>query len=204
MSVKPTVCRVSMVPSGDTASRKAELFDSIRRSLQKTELQHLNAIEISIIHSCYDPQMFTALVGFGGGLPGFLERLNEDPLHIQQFKMGEGDVIFDQSFHGLTQLYDPTVDSTEITADVVAITGLDGHAYGSWSGGNPKRMWLRDFLSKDLPKCRVMIYGYNSKLSNPGLHTIEDFGRGLREELLQVRRLDQVASQPYHIDRVWF
>ena len=38
-----------------------------------------------------------------------------------------------------------------------------------------------------------MIYGYNSKLSNPGLHTIADFSSGLREELLRARRSDQVA-----------
>ena len=129
------------------------------------------------------------------GLPKFLKRLKEDPLHTRQFKMGDDNIVFDQSFHGLTQLYNPTADSTEITADVVAITGLDGHAYGSWSGGNPKRMWLRDFLSKDLPKCRVMIYGYNSKLSDPGLHTIADFGRGLREELLRARKSEQVGFQ---------
>ena len=194
MSAKATVCRVRMIPGGDAVSRRAELFDSIRGSLKNTELQHLNTIEISIVRSCYDAQMFTALVQFNGGLPEFLKRLKEDPLYTHQFKMGDDDIVFDQSFHGLTQLYNPTVDSTEeVTADVVAITGLDGHAYGSWCGGNPKRMWLRDFLSKDLPKCRVMIYGYNSKLSNPGLHTIADFGRGLREELLRARRSDQVA-----------
>ena len=107
--------------------------------------------------------------------------------------MGDYDIAFDQSFHGLTQLYNPTVDSTETTADVAATTGPDGHAHGSWNGGDPKRMWLRDFLSKDLPRCRVMTYGYNSKLSNPGLHTIADFGRGLRKELLRARRSDQVA-----------
>ena len=44
--------------------------------------------------------------------------------------MRDADIIFDQSFPGLTQLYDPTADPTEITADIVAITGLDGHAYG--------------------------------------------------------------------------
>ena len=193
MSAKAIVCRVTMVPGGDAVSRKAELLDSIQGSLEKTELQHLNAIKISIVRSCYDPQMFTALVQFKSGLPKFLKRLKEDPLNTHQFKMGDDDIIFDQSFHGLTQLYNPTVYPTEIAADIVAITGLDGHAYGSWSGGYPKRMWLRDFLSKDLPKCRVMTYGYNSKLSNPGLHTIADFGKGLREELLKARRSDQVA-----------
>ena len=195
MSAKAIICRVSMIPGGDAVSRKAELLDSIQGSLEKTELQQLNAIKISIVHSCYDPQMFTALVQFKSGLPEFLKRLKEDPLYTHQFKMRDDDIIFDRSFHGLTQLYNPTVDPTEITADVVAITGLDGHAYGSWSGGYPKRMWLRDFLSKDLPKCRVMTYGYNSKLSTPGLHTIADFGRGLRKELLRARRSDQVAFQ---------
>ena len=202
MSAKTIICRVSLLPGGDAASRKAELFNSIRESLETTELQLLNATKISVVHSCYDSRMFTALVQFENGLPRFLRQLKEDPFYIHQHQMGDGDIIFDQSFHGLTQLYNPTADSTEITADIVAITGLDGHAYGSWTGGNPKRMWLRDFLSKDLPNCRVMIYGYNSRLSNPGLHTIADFGRGLQEELLRVRRSDQVASQLYPIDGV--
>ena len=195
MSAKAIVCRVSMIPGGDVVSRKAKLLDFIRRSLEGTELQHLDAIKISIVHSCYDSQMFTGLIQFKSGLPEFLRRLKEDPLLTQRFKVGNDDIAFDQSFHGLTQLYNPTVDSTEITADVVAITGLDGHAYGSWSGGHPKTMWLRDFLSKDLPKCRVMTYGYNSKLSSPGIHTIADFGKGLRNELLRARKSDHVASK---------
>ena len=204
MSAKTIVCRVSMLPGGNAASRKAELFNSIRESLETAELQHFNDTDISVVHSCYDSQMFAALVQFKGGLPKFLKRLKDDPLDTHQHKMGDSDITFDQCFHGLTQLYNPTVDSTEITADIVAITGLDGHAYGSWSGGNPKRMWLRDFLSEDLPKCRVMIYGYNSKLSNPGLHTIANFGRGLQGNLLRARRSDQVASQLYCIDGVRF
>lgn len=44
-------------------------------------------------------------------------------------------------------------------------------------------MWLRDFLSKDLPCCRTMIYGYNSKLSSHGISKITDYGREFMEEL---------------------
>jgi hypothetical protein len=77
---------------------------------------------------------------------------------------------------------------------VIAITGLDGHAYGSWRGkGNLGRMWLRDFLSKDLPHCRTMIYGYNSKLSSHGIDTIMDYGRGLIEELKKIRNTEEVG-----------
>ena len=55
-------------------------------------------------------------------------------------------------------------------------------------------MWLRDFLSKDLPCCRTMIYGYNSKLSTHGVDTIMDYGRGLIEELKKVRNTEEVSA----------
>jgi predicted DNA-binding protein with PD1-like motif len=55
-------------------------------------------------------------------------------------------------------------------------------------------MWLRDFLSKDLPCCRTMIYGYNSKLSSHGIDTIMDYGRELIEELKKVRNTEEVSA----------
>jgi hypothetical protein len=55
-------------------------------------------------------------------------------------------------------------------------------------------MWLRDFLSKDLPCCRTMIYGYNSKLSSHGIDTIMDYGRGLMEELKKIRGTEEVCT----------
>jgi hypothetical protein len=53
-------------------------------------------------------------------------------------------------------------------------------------------MWLRDFLSKDLPQCRTMIYGYNSKLSSHGVDTILDYGRELMEEIKKIRNTKEV------------
>jgi len=38
-----------------------------------------------------------------------------------------------------------------------------------------------------------MIYGYNSKLSSHGIDTIMDYGRGLLEELKQVRNTVEVG-----------
>jgi hypothetical protein len=46
---------------------------------------------------------------------------------------------------------------------VVLVTGLAGHAYGSWHAGTGK-MWAEEFLSSDFPDTRVMTYGYNSTL----------------------------------------
>jgi hypothetical protein len=54
-------------------------------------------------------------------------------------------------------------------------------------------MWLRDSLSKDLPHCRTMIYGYNSKLSSHGVDTILDYGRELMEEIKKIRNTKEVG-----------
>ena len=59
-------------------------------------------------------------------------------------------------------------------------------------------MWLRDFLSRDLPCCRTMIYGYNSLLSTRGVDTILDYGRGLMEELKMVRNSEEVSAMAEH------
>lgn len=68
-------------------------------------------------------------------------------------------------------------------------------------------MWLRDFLSKDLPCCRTMIYGYNSKLSTQGVDKIMDYGHELFEELKKVRNTENVSAakkytleKPHHTD----
>jgi protein SERAC1 len=83
--------------------------------------------------------------------------------------------------------------------------GLDGHAYGSWRGkGNLGRMWLRDYLSKDLPRCRMMTYGYNSKLSSRRVGTVLDFGRELMQEINKVRSTQEVINQNVFFDYLKF
>lgn len=33
---------------------------------------------------------------------------------------------------------------------IIAVTGLAGHAFGSWRSRGSPRMWLRDLLPKDI------------------------------------------------------
>ena len=86
-------------------------------------------------------------------------------------------------------------NASPLGRSIITITGLNEHAYSSWRGkGNLGRMWLRDFLSKDLPCCRTMIYGYNSRLSSHGIDTIMDYSRELIEELKKVRNTEEVSA----------
>ncbi|EAU30101.1 predicted protein [Aspergillus terreus NIH2624] len=163
------------------------LQETLHDNLTDDERPQIQA-EIAVVPSCYESDtQRVALVQFRGGVPQFLHELKVDPLEDWQVEMGDTDISFDRHFFGFTQLYAPD-ENKPVVADIIAITGLDGHAYGSWQGrGNLGRMWLRDFLSKDLPQCRTMIYGYNSKLSSHGVDTILDYGRELMEEIKKVR-----------------
>src|SRR5436305_13338257 len=57
----------------------------------------------------------------------------------------------DCGFIGFTPLNTP---KEPILADIVAVTGLAGHAFGSWSS-LPRQMWLRDFLPQDIPDIAI-------------------------------------------------
>lgn len=74
-----------------------------------------------------------------------------------------------------------------LNCSIIAITGLNGYVYGLWRGkGNLGRMWLRYFLSQDLPYCCTMTYGYNLKLLTRGNDTIMDYSRGLMEAFKKI------------------
>jgi hypothetical protein len=187
---------------------ESELFTAIRDLLTKDEQQRIE-VTIACILSCDGDQTSSALVEFKGGNPEFLSDLERNPLGDWQIEIGDEDINFDRHFFGFTQLYPA---ATEVIAEygslvsyatrilifysIIAITGLDGHAYRSWRGkGNLGRMCLRDFLSKDLPNCRTMIYGYNSKLTSHGVDTIMDYGREFLEGIKRVRHTHREREQ---------
>ncbi|KFZ16694.1 hypothetical protein V501_02095 [Pseudogymnoascus sp. VKM F-4519 (FW-2642)] len=102
------------------------------------------------------------------------------------------DFDIDKDFIGFTPLNNPDKD---VYADIIAVTGLAGHAFGSWAHSGQK-MWLRDYLLRDIQnRARILIYGYESQLhgANTAKSIISDYGnsfiqidkggRGERKEL---------------------
>ncbi|KAJ4256811.1 hypothetical protein NW762_008907 [Fusarium torreyae] len=131
--------------------------------------------------------------------PSFLADLNRNPLKDVSLQCTYDDgtqtqITLDRHFHGFTQLYS-TRDDRPVAADIVAITGMDGHAYGSWMSreGNGV-MWLRDFLSRDMPHCRTMIYGYHSKLLALNLSQLKEYGRLFMEEIEKIRSTKEMED----------
>lgn len=77
---------------------------------------------------------------------------------------------------------------------MVAVTGLVGHAFGSWRSRETAQMWLKDFLPKDIPNIRVMSYGYNSNLIDDTVdENFQEYRQSFVHRLLDARQGDQVG-----------
>ncbi|RDW65601.1 hypothetical protein BP5796_10293 [Coleophoma crateriformis] len=182
---KPLVVRVRGIPTTEPEYAR-KIVQSIV-SEHKREERGDKEPAINIVPSCTDDDTSVALVEFQT-LPSFLSQLKTSPQE-QQVQVEVGAVYyyltFDLHFFGFTQLY-PTTDPV---ADVVLVTGLAGHAYGSWTAKSyPWQMWPRHYLCDDLPNCRTMTYGYDTRLLTVNSATKLDYTRSFLDELETVRR----------------
>ncbi|KAL6856623.1 hypothetical protein J3F83DRAFT_752225 [Trichoderma novae-zelandiae] len=96
----------------------------------------------------------------------------------------------DSGFIGITTLFAPPVEDHEV--DVIAVSGLGGHAYGSFKDKSGNYMWLQDALPFDLtsvrsgrPMARIMIYGHKSTVpQSRSVQDIDDLATALHSTLL--------------------
>ncbi|KFA68648.1 hypothetical protein S40285_09439 [Stachybotrys chlorohalonatus IBT 40285] len=96
----------------------------------------------------------------------------------------------DDDFHGMTTLFTPPEDDHRV--DIIALSGLGGHAFGSFKQRAGDYMWLRDALPDDLtrdttgrPMARVVTFGYESGVAgSKNIQNLEDLGTMLHNSLL--------------------
>ncbi|CAG9993969.1 unnamed protein product [Clonostachys byssicola] len=96
-------------------------------------------------------------------------------------------LVFDTHFWGFTPLH-RTKDS-DCHIDIIAISGLNGHAFGSFKRKQGSFMWLRDALPLDVRNARILIYGYDTQLiQSHSFQNLTDLGRTLQGYLKTIRK----------------
>ncbi|KAL7910421.1 ankyrin repeat-containing domain protein [Trichoderma velutinum] len=101
---------------------------------------------------------------------------------------GPRNLTLDRDFFGITSLFVPSPQTHKV--DIIAISGLGGHAFGSFKERGGEHMWLRDSLPYDITGesgehiARIMVYGYESSLpKSDSFQNIEDLGTTLHSDL---------------------
>ncbi|KAK2609803.1 hypothetical protein N8I77_003283 [Diaporthe amygdali] len=99
------------------------------------------------------------------------------------------EVSIDEHFDGITTLISPGTDENH-HIDVLAISGLGSHPFGSFVNKEDGNMWLTNDLPRDLPTARVMIFGYESRLQHSNSFVqLDDLASPLRDAVSRLLRL---------------
>ncbi|KAL7784567.1 hypothetical protein V8C37DRAFT_395679 [Trichoderma ceciliae] len=96
----------------------------------------------------------------------------------------------DRDFLSITTLFTPPVEDHKV--DIIVVSGLGGHAYGSFKDKGGSYMWLQDSLPFDLtnednhrPMARIMIYGHKSTVpGSRSVQNVDDLSTALHSSLL--------------------
>ncbi|EFQ96871.1 LipA and NB-ARC domain-containing protein [Nannizzia gypsea CBS 118893] len=92
---------------------------------------------------------------------------------------------------GVSILHEPK----DAVFDVVAVHGLNGHAFNTWTHKKTGIMWLKDLLPKELPNARIMTYGYRARFADFTAHQdIRTIAENLLQQLSGLRQ-DNALSQ---------
>ncbi|KAF8537282.1 hypothetical protein BDD12DRAFT_982249 [Trichophaea hybrida] len=189
--------RISAVP---ITWDRDDLLESLRElSLLFEELD--SGDQLSLYPDCFDSNSKqTALLNFKRCPAPFLQLpLNDTSgFPVSDKKSGEVvDLLINSHFYNLTPL---NVPGEEVVADVdysiITVTGLAGHAYGSWRDRGSGRMWLQEFLPQDVKHVRIMTYGYNTSLIGRTVDdTLLDYRRQLVAQLENTRGSSEALAQ---------
>ncbi|KAF5675926.1 ankyrin repeat-containing protein [Fusarium denticulatum] len=121
--------------------------------------------------------------------------LSADDLSAQLCQAGQAHPYkYTCKFTGVTPLYE---DKNGADIDIIAVPGLESHALGSWKSPNSDDVWLRDFLPKDVPNIRVLLYGYDTSLQGSlSKQSMEELGGGFLEKIIAFRANDGTNRRP--------
>ncbi|KAH8679043.1 hypothetical protein BGZ60DRAFT_513281 [Tricladium varicosporioides] len=195
----PLTFRISNIPSkiykdGSEENLTQKHFEAILNDIQSSLSKKVDPstdspaqVQYSFAPSAHSAQSFVATATiYDPPAPSQLES-------VIKGKIGgnSAQLRVELDFFGLTPLTAPE----EAELDIIAVTGLAGHAFGSWKARGSPDMWLRDFLPNEIPNVRILTYGYDTKLpGSQSTASIVELSRKFLESVKTIRK--QKADRP--------
>uniref|UniRef100_A0A0B7JWK8 Nephrocystin 3-like N-terminal domain-containing protein n=1 Tax=Bionectria ochroleuca TaxID=29856 RepID=A0A0B7JWK8_BIOOC len=99
----------------------------------------------------------------------------------------------DKNFYGITLLF----EGENAMVDIIAVHGLGSHAIGGFQSKETQAVWLRDFLPKDFPNSRILVYGYGSAVTDKDSKiSIEGLARSFLDSYKAFRQTTETTQRP--------
>ncbi|CAJ0545078.1 Ff.00g085510.m01.CDS01 [Fusarium sp. VM40] len=101
--------------------------------------------------------------------------------------------------HGLFLLHPQreTYNIDDYLIDIVAIHGLGGHPFKTWTEKEGRHLWLRDSLPGHIPQARILTFGYDSTVVfGKSRSQIHDYAIDLANRLEAFRQHPQERDRP--------
>ncbi|RFU79579.1 ankyrin repeat [Trichoderma arundinaceum] len=99
-------------------------------------------------------------------------------------------------------LPEPNLHTPAYGYSIIAVSGLSSHPFGSWKARGGTFMWLRDELTKNADRARILLYGYDTTLVNSeSFQDIDDIATRLSSDISAMRskRISHASIVPIPI-----
>lgn len=113
-------------------------------------------------------------------------------------KSNSSSAVKPHKFNGLYMVSDgqltkkANILDTSYEVNIIAIHGLGGHAYDTWTDQKTKTFWLKDILPDDIPGARIFTYGFPSHGAWSGsLGTLSDYATTMNAHISSMRHREQ-------------
>ncbi|ODM19338.1 hypothetical protein SI65_05956 [Aspergillus cristatus] len=108
---------------------------------------------------------------------------------------GENPVVEYQTSYPSSVILVPVAN--QASARIVAVHGLNGDAFGSFTSTINGKFWLadEDMLPRHIPNCRVLTFSYPALTSSPR-EAIKQHAKTLVKELAEHRRMEDATERP--------
>ncbi|TGO63853.1 hypothetical protein BCON_0010g00180 [Botryotinia convoluta] len=185
---RPDTIRIKKIPVTYTR-------DVVEIIVQK-EFRSKPKIQSLALHTS---EHFCATVTFPEKEYGFPTEQLPKVILARQSRSDAPDIQYDADFLNFTTLYNASSERLQADVDIVAVVGLGTHAFGTFRSTTPgsHEMWLRDFLPKDIPNTRILLYGYPSIVSGgQSMEKVEDIASTFLNRLTLLRRKTSTRNRP--------
>ncbi|ETR97188.1 hypothetical protein M419DRAFT_92340 [Trichoderma reesei RUT C-30] len=194
-TVKPERSERPKIPHDLTFRISGIPIDWDREVLRKVLMAETNIADVSIKSLAHEANTdFQTATATLGNAPSNFRNVQSWQIRVPELPNTQPGakqwLVVEKDFLGITTLYAPPPDDHKI--DIVALSGLGGHAFGSFRERKGTHMWLRDSLPGHVtsetdgkPMARVMVYGYESAVAKSKcMQNIEDLSTTFHNSLL--------------------